>query len=289
MQLRQLRSVALEHTGVSDEHYGLLLSELPQITDIRFWEPESNILDHITVENVDTISHVSGYVDNISMLTQKCPNITNLDLYTISGDLSHLTALTSLHSLEIAIGHYGTCNLKIVLRGIGHRLTNLSLSKIRNVNLQDIVTLCPGLEILALSECLFLPLNPNTELDPRLPHFRSVITLQIEKHFSDQIAYKYLPYYKSLKTIALHAVNIFTVDVMRDALRKGTFTHLENFHIRETGHGALDIEAVELLINNCRPLKSLGFLGSCPRFNPALIRELKRRILRRNLDLEIRE
>jgi hypothetical protein len=265
----------------------LLLSELPKITDIRFWKPEIEVLNHITVETLATISHVRGYVKDIDMLTQKCPNITHLEVYNIPGDLSSLTVLTSLHSLEIAKGHYGLSNLNAVLTGIGHRLTSLTLILIVNVNLQEIVTLCPRLQILVLRKCRFLPLNADIPVHPQLPHFRSVINLNIEKISGDEIAYTYLRYYMSLKNIILCGINIFTVDAMRDTLRRGTFTYLENFYIQETGHGALTIEAVDLLIEHCSYLKKLAYLGSCPLLNPDLIIQLKNRILLRNLDLEI--
>jgi hypothetical protein len=287
LQLRELRIVGLEHTRISHERYGLLLSGLPRITDIRFWEPASNILDHITVEKLDTISHVRGYAEDMNMLTRKCPNITHLDLCQIPGDLLHLSLLTALRSLTISNGHYGSSHLNAVLWDIGYRLTSLSLNNIRAVNLEDIVIMCPSLENLILWKCLFLTEIPNTRFDPDLPHFRSVITLEIKERFTDQIGYKYVQYYRRLKTISLPGVNFYTLDVMRDTLRRGTFTYLENFHIIEREEGALTMEAIELLIENCPYLKSIQFLITCPHLNPGLIRELKTRILRRNLDLEI--
>ncbi|XP_023712936.1 uncharacterized protein LOC111867373 [Cryptotermes secundus] len=289
MQLRELRSVRVCHTSISEEHYGLLLPELPHIKDITFWKPESNLLDHIAVENLDTISHVIGYIEDINMVTQKCPNMTYLDLYSIPDDLSPLRVLTALDSLQISNAHYGTCNLTNVLRGIGHRLRYLRLYKVRYANLQDIVTLCPCLEILTLWECIFSPLNQNTRIDPQLPHFRSVITLKIRKKFRGQISYNYLLYYVRLKTIILDGVNIFTMDVMREALRRGTFTHLEHFYILETSHGVLTIEAVDLLIEHCSYLKGLGYLGRCPCIDQNSIQQLKSRILERNFDLEIED
>lgn len=288
MQLRELRYVCLFRTRISNEGYGLLLSELPQIRDI-FWEPQRNILDHIAVENLNTILYFTGYVEDVNMLTQKCPNLTYLDLDTIPDDLSPLTVLTALDTLLISYGHYGACNLMNVLRGIGHRLATLRLSNVHSVNLRDIVTLCPCLESLTLWDCRFSSLNPSTRIDPHLPHFRSVITLSIGKNFRDRFSYKFLLYYVRLKTIILRGVNIFTMGVMRDALRRGTFTHIENFDIQETGRGALTIEAVDLLIEHCSYLKILGYLGQCPRINPRLIRQLKSRILQRNFDLEIRD
>jgi hypothetical protein len=82
-------------------------------------------------------------------------------------------------------------------------------------------------------------------------------------------------------------VEIFTDDFVRDAVRRGTFRNLECFHIQETGYGNLTMEAVELLIEHCEHLKSLGFLETWNQFNPGLIKDLKQGILLRNFDLEI--
>jgi hypothetical protein len=171
----------LDGTLIDNGHYGLLLSELPQIKDISFNSSRKTILDPVAEKDLHTISHVRGHVPNIHMLAQRCRNITNLDihLYRTPLDLPGLTTLTTLHTMRISGGHYVMCNPNAFLTGIGFRLTDLTLRSMESVNLQDIITLCPLLASLSLSNCNLLPLDPNTPLDPQLPHFRNLISLYI--------------------------------------------------------------------------------------------------------------
>jgi hypothetical protein len=249
---------------------------------------DCDVLDHIARERLDTISHVSGYVSNINILTQKCPNITNLTMSWLTEDMTSVTALIALRSLQIAYGDYGMYNLNTVLQGIGHRLTELCLKSTENVNLAHIVTLCSGLENLVLDRCRFLPFDPHATIDPRSPHFKSLISLKITKSPSDTTDYFHLRYYVNLKKIGCHDMEIFTEGFVRDAVRRGTLRNLESVHITETGHGALTMTAAELLIQHCDNLKSLGYLTRCPHFSTDLIREFRQGILVQNYDIDIR-
>jgi hypothetical protein len=76
---------------------------------------------------------------------------------------------------------------------------------------------------------------------------------------------------------------------MREIVNSGTFANLEEFYVSDYGHGALTMECVELHMQSCLRLKRLGYLQDWPRFNSALIQELKRVIFEGNFDLEIIE
>jgi hypothetical protein len=128
------------------------------------------MLDHVTEKNLHKISHISGYVEDISKLAQRCRNITNLDIhvYLFTEDVSGLAALTTLHTLQLTRGDYAECNLNTVLSDIGHRLTDLNLNRIKRVILQNILTQCPSLSSLTLLLCTLFSLDPDTQLDPQL-------------------------------------------------------------------------------------------------------------------------
>jgi hypothetical protein len=171
------------------------------------------------------------------------------------------------------------------LRDIGHRLHDLTLNKCLQVNLQDIVTLCPCLVDLCFDGCSFL--QSDTPLDPQLPHFRNLINLEVE---CEEPVSRYIPYYVSLETILWflwYTDNIFTVEFVREIIRLGAFTRLEVFKIHESSPGALTMEALQLLIRHCPRLKRIEGLGYCPRLNDGDIRELKRQIAEQNYDLSI--
>jgi hypothetical protein len=56
LQLRKLEFVNLDETQIDSKHYGLLLSELPIIKNIRFRKMEENILDQVAEENLHKMS-----------------------------------------------------------------------------------------------------------------------------------------------------------------------------------------------------------------------------------------
>jgi hypothetical protein len=287
LQLRKLQFLDLDGTRINSEHYGFLLSELPEIKNIKFRRRLENILNPLAEENLRTITHINGHAQDVNILTQKCRNISNLHLNKITGDLSGLAALTSLSSLLVKMGDYATSHLNEVLTGIGPTLTELNLFHISNVNLRNIITLCRSLESLSMWKCSFLPLNAEEPLDPQLPHFSNLVSLDITKRRGDNTNYNYIRHYVSLKTIRLDSINIFTVGFMSEVLNSGTFANLEQFYIRETGRGALTMEALDMLIQRCSHLKIIEGLTTCPRLNPGFIQELQDRLLRGNLDLEV--
>jgi hypothetical protein len=286
LQLRELQFLDLARTRIDSQHYALLLSELPQIKNIAFSYEEGNILHYISVENRDRISHVSALVNDISMLTQKCRNITNLDII-FQVDLSGLAALTALRTLLIVGADYAESNLKAVLTRIGPRLTDLTLNQIRRVNLQDIVMLCPSLENLSLSGGSVLPLNARTILDPQLPHFRNLISLQLRWCSINATFYNYIRHYVSLKRVLFYHIQFFTLEFMRELVRSSTFANLEEFDIIACRPWFLTVEAVELLIQNCPHLKIIKGLKTSQHLQPHVIEKLKHRILVRNFNIDI--
>jgi hypothetical protein len=185
LRLSKLQYLNLQGTQVDNTHYGLLLSQLPDIADIRFRTRADDILDHINVDTLPKITHAYCCGTNNNMLVQRCPKIRKLELNPPAGNLSRLTALTELRALEISHGDYVTSNLNAVLTGIGPNLIQLKLDSIKNVNLRDIVTFCPSLNILVLFQCRYLPLKANAPLDPQLLHFRNLISLKIVRAYDD--------------------------------------------------------------------------------------------------------
>jgi hypothetical protein len=87
LRLKKIEFLDLEETEIGNEHYGLLLSELPIIENIQFWSTHGSILDHVAKENLPQVSHVRICIEDVSMLAQRCRNITNLDIWSISTNL----------------------------------------------------------------------------------------------------------------------------------------------------------------------------------------------------------
>jgi hypothetical protein len=198
---RKLKLLYLDGTGIDDDHYAMILSELRNITNITLQESDSCFLRQIAVERLNTVRQVIGFISDIETVAHKCPNTTTILMHPVAVDLSGLTAFNALSALRIHDLHYGNSNLKAVLQGAGHRLTELKLHCFDGLVLQDIITLCPSLAHLSLVWCEFLNLNSDTQFDPQLPHFRNLITLEVGCFKRTSNVCRFIPYYVSLKTI----------------------------------------------------------------------------------------
>jgi hypothetical protein len=73
---------------------------------------------------------------------------------------------------------------------------------------------------------------------------------------------------------------------MREVVRSGTLAQLEEFRVNNQHIRVLNMDALEMLIEHCSQLKSIGYLKTCG-FNRDLLQELKLRLSVRNLDLEV--
>jgi hypothetical protein len=287
LRLTKLEFLNVDGTQIDKQQYALLLSKLPNIANIRFSREEDSLLDHIAVRNLNKITQVYGSPGDMVILMQKCRYITILDLYTIPRNLLFVIFLTKLRNLEITNADYGASKLNAVVMGVGSRLTELTLSLISNVDLQDILRMCVSLRSLVLLLCSFLPTIADTQIDTQLSHFRSLVSLKIEMESRDETHHDYIGYYINLEKINLNSVNIFTEEFVREILRRGTLSNLKEFYISETRDGAFTFEAAKLLIDHCSHLRKLGYLVQCPRFTSELIHRLENENLQQNFDLEI--
>jgi hypothetical protein len=285
IQLTELKLLHLAGTQIDGENYGFIISKLPNIACIGFWQYWNSVLFHNGMEKLDRITHISGRFHDMDALSQMCPNTTNISLFSDLRDLSSLTALNALRALELCNIPYDRSNLNVVLRDIGHRLQDLTLLYSSSVNLQDIVTLCPSLVNLSLRRCTFLHFN--TPFDPQLPHFRNLININVKTNHRDLTDFRHIRYYVSLETIYFSMVSIFTVEFVREIISLGTFTQLKVFNVQERWPGTLTMKALQLLIRHCPQLKRIEGLINCPRLDNLAIRKLKRQILKQNFDLAI--
>jgi hypothetical protein len=287
LELRGITFLKLDGTGIRNEEYAVIISGLPNITNIVVF-PVNGVLYHIAEQRLDKITHVHNHSVDVTTLPQTCPNTTNISLSSVASDLSGLTTLNALRSLELFNLRYDRCNLNFVLTAMGDRLTDLKMKNVWYVNHQDIITLCSSLVNFKLVSCSFVHLA-HPPLDPHLPHFRKVINLKIDNIFAEPIDFTFVRYYSSLQTLDLRCISIFTVDFVREIENLGTFAQLEVLHVEELVAEALTMDSVRLLIQHCALLKRIEGLRRCPHFNAPLIEQLKHEITSHNLDLEIKD
>jgi hypothetical protein len=181
-KVRKLRFLNVSGTNIDDEHYGLLLSESPNIGNVTFERSVRSLLRHFAVERLVTITRVRILGRYISS----------------APDVSDLTVFNALRALEFHLLDYGSSNIKTVLQGLGHRLTDLTLDACNDVDLQDIITLCPSLVNLSLTRCSVLNLNSGILFDFQLPHFRNLINLEISDGLRNPGDINFIQYYNTL-------------------------------------------------------------------------------------------
>jgi hypothetical protein len=283
---RKLKFLNLEGTKIDDEPYAMILSELPNIENITFRQHEASLLRHITVETIETITHVKSSLQDIDAVAHKCPNTTNIIIKNIIVDLSGLTAFNVLRALEIHDLDYVNSNLKAVLQGVGHRLTDLKLSSFEGTVIQDIITLCPSLATLSLNRCSFKNLNSSTQFDPQLPHFRNLIKLEVVSPNRSRNICRFILYYISLKAIDFIDTSSFTVEFVKDILNLGTYKQLKILRLEERTCHIINVAALQLLIPHCPLLKRIELvvrriLGG------DVFEELKRQIVLQNVVLTV--
>jgi hypothetical protein len=294
MEMTGIKWLKLEGTRINDKNYGLIISKLPNIANIRLWFNENSVLFETGLEPIDTITHITGTFREMDAVSQMCPNTTNIRFRSFSflmvahiRYLSRLTAFNALRALNILCDFSHDFHWRDFLKGIGHRLQELTIEHCSGVNLQDIVTLCPSL--LNFSLIGWPVFHLNTPLDPQLPHFRNLINLKVENTSLRPVDFRYIRYYINLETIHLSGVNIFTVEFLMEVICLGTLKKLEVFHVEESSPGALTVEALELLIGHCQLLKRIEGLSHCPNLNRSHIYDLKSQVLNQNFDLLIEE
>jgi hypothetical protein len=268
-KVRKLRFLNLYETSIDDDHYGLLLSESPNIGNITFERSIGSLLRHIAEEKLDTITHV---------------RIVARYIYRNFRDVSGLTVFNALRALEFHLLDYGSSNIKTVSQGLGHRLTDLTLGRCNDVDLQDIIILCPTLVNFSLTCCSVLNLNSGIPLDFQLPHFRNLINLEIRYALRNPDI-NYIRYYNSLKTIRLKYAGSFTVDLANEILHLATYKQLEVLHM---GGDLPDVKALQLLIGHCPLLKRIE-LSRFGNLQSDVFGELKRQVLSQNFDLKIKD
>jgi hypothetical protein len=283
---RKLKFLNLDRTGI-DEHYGLLLSELPNVANITIRRKKSSILLHIPVERLDTITQVKAYIQDISPETvvRRDRSISNIDLIMVG--VSGLSAFSALRVLEIHGPVYTSSDIKTILQGVGHRLTDLKLCYCWCGDIQDIIILCPSLTDLSLITCLFFYSHSHTQLDPQLPHFRNLINLKLCDIHSYPNELFLLTYYVSVKTVDL-ALEADFGRLVREILNLGTYKQLELLRVEETTPRSINRKALQLLIGHCPLLKRIELVGTADASEQYDLEQLKRQILLQNFNFKLK-
>ncbi|XP_021917048.1 uncharacterized protein LOC110828546 isoform X2 [Zootermopsis nevadensis] len=286
-KLTKLSYVNISETSISTQLYQVLLTDLSGIRNIDVAENHIHILDDLVTENLKKITHYSGLIKTVTILTEKCPNVTSVRLIRVNLDLSNLTVLTRLVKLKIEHSDYEMCNLQAVFNGVGYRLDKLILINVENVNICDIIMKCSNVKNLITESCIYVPVPENKVFHPATPHFGSVTNLRIYHNPSDVTMYnKHLRYYANLTNFYCAGIKILSDDIFIEAVQLGGLRNLEILHVSELNDRQLTRRTIDILLHSCANLKILGYLETW-NVSEDDISFLEDRIINENLDLKI--
>jgi hypothetical protein len=283
LRLRKLEYLNINNTCISCESYQALLKNLPEIANINCQDQYEGVLDNIGTESLDTVTKYRGSIRNTQILTQICPNITELKLYLVDYDLSNLAALNNLKTLEVYISNYITSNLQVLLNVAGSRLTSLELYRVQNVNISHIIRYCSQLLLLSFVKCTFISM----EFDSGARHFISVRDISLVEADTQEMLFPQFKYYVNLKSFNCRGLRIINDVLVEQAIRQGALAKLEEFLVDETGVGNLTIDTAQRIITHCNFLRVIGRLDTWDQLTAADKSTVRNYIQRNNLNIQV--
>jgi hypothetical protein len=173
LRLQKLNFVDVSKTFISCESYQALVKKFPEVANINCQHQNEGVLTDLGTEILDTVITYRGSFRSSEILTQICPNTTELILYEVNDDLSNLAALNNLESLGLFGGNCLTSNLRMDVRDIGRRLSDLHLNRFINVDISHIIRYCSHLIVVDLDACIFVS-SQGIAFDPTAYNFLNV-------------------------------------------------------------------------------------------------------------------
>jgi ribosomal protein L33 len=261
LKFRQLVSLNIADTSVSDNSYGTLLLGLTQVQDITWFDPVDLVLGN-QIECLPLVRKFVGTVSAAGLLVRKCPNVMQLELLSPTEDISDLGELRHVALLSISQCCYTGVTAAVVIRNLGQTLKNLNMHEVININIDDVFNYCTVLKYLNIHSC---HITARRTSDPKLPHFQNLNELSLENNFGSFDFTSLLHYYVNLKV--LHAVSVWQITniVIKGIVTAGGFRLLTEFLVENCEK--LTIDTAWLLIQKCPNLTTLGNISSWPAVN----------------------
>jgi hypothetical protein len=258
LKLRKLFSLNIAETSISTNSHAALLSGLPQIQHVTWFRPIDPVLENFTV-GLPSVTAFVGKVSVAELLVQKCPNITNLSLYSPTQDISVIGELRNVTSISIRKCSCAVIRFSDVIRRLGSRLKILEMYEVRNINMDDVINYCTGLHSLQFN-CFHMTY---TEIfDPQLPHFQNLKELTLRRNCGPFDFCPILHLYVNLNVLRIMSMEQITDIVIRQIVIAGGFRNVTEVVLVRCGY--LSIHTAWLLMLNCPNLTTIGNIGSWP-------------------------
>ncbi|PNF23799.1 hypothetical protein B7P43_G16127 [Cryptotermes secundus] len=256
LKMRNLLSLNIAGTAISDNSYAALLSGLPEIRDVIWFGQIEPVLGNLTACLPSVVAFL-GVISNAKLFVQKCPNITHMFLYYPSKDISHLGQFKNVVSISIRNCSYTEIRFSDVIKRLGRGVEYLGTHRVDNIILDDVINYCTGLRSLSIN---FSEVTSTEMFHPELPHFQNLEKLEIKVNWGAFSFCSVLHLYVNLKVVHFVGMEQITNTVIRQIVAAGGFRNLTDFVVQYCGY--VTMETALFLMQKCPNLTKIGNIGS---------------------------
>jgi hypothetical protein len=252
LKLRHLQNLNVAGTSVSNSGYRALISGLPELQDIVWFNPIEQVLRH-TTGDFHSVTRFIGNVSSANLVVHKCPNINELTLLRIDEIVPSLGELRSVSKLAIISSSCIEMGFSMFIRQVGANLTTLEMNQVWDINVNDIVNYCCALNSLDLKHCRTMDIGVG---DRNSVHFRNLRILKFVINMGVFGFGSILYLYYNLNEFHAAHVRVVTETLIRQIVTHGGFRHLNKFVVKNCGY--MTMETAWVLLENCPDLTEIG-------------------------------
>ncbi|KDR13193.1 uncharacterized protein LOC110835585 isoform X1 [Zootermopsis nevadensis] len=254
LKLANLVNLNVANTSISNEGYITLLSRLPLVQNIIWYDDLDIVLTYVA-RCLLSVRKIIGSISNSSLVAPICPNVKHVILLSISNDISGLKELKSVNAISFFQCSSTVINLRAAITDMGSTLTRVDMHQVVNIDIDNLIYFCPVLKLLIIAYSQMTGSEHNF-FDRELPHFKSVREIRLKQNWGAYDFCSLLHLYINLEIC--YVVGMDRVDdvFVGRLLTFGGFKHVTEFVIDNGGY--LSMPTVQLIMKNCLNLTVLG-------------------------------
>ena len=281
LQMKNLKVINMWSTSLTADGYTELLIGLPHLSKLAWFDLNGQALASMKTSPLSLQNYEASRVseDQLFIMVQMCPNLTQVSFHKVEADLSVLGALKHLREIKITHCNAVNSNLKGLLVIAGCNITSLELHELEDVDLLMIGVLCANLKRMCLI-CEFQS-SDSSFLGIKAPLFKELEDLRFGSKYSESLFFNCT----NIRKLEISRCDNLNDDVFAELLRRNPLKQLQILSICHSGQ--LSMNTVYLLLDSCNKLRVLEGLDSWGGITKSQVMELCTEMKRKNMDIEI--